>query len=385
MIGTFCDGRLPEEGMGAAAVAAVLEDVSHSVRGARSLDFSTVASDPRVLASQAGAIFANVRAGQDDITRAIEADLKAILLSVLRLPDGACVLTGSGTESLALALFATRQARGPNAAVVIPGNAHPALYRAAGLLGMSVQPVAVTGHRADAASIADAVTSDTEALAISAPAWGLGLEDDIQGCAALASRARLHCHVDACIGGFLYPFLEGGWPDAPGITSITVDLHKFGYGPYCLSALCLTDASDVEAIRYETSSWDGFPYVSEQVAGDRPFAPIAGTWAVMRALGQAGYRALARLLDYRADALRRAFRDTPIVLSSRSRAGIIGLYPQDGDVTALSARLLREGISSIPCLRPGFVRLRVDPLEGEADFARRLDACARAASRTSAA
>ena len=65
-----------------------------------------------------------------------------------------------------------------------------------------------------------------------------GCIDPIADIAALGERYGISVHVDACLGGFLIPFMEeAGFPlppfdfRLPGVTSISADTHKYGYAP----------------------------------------------------------------------------------------------------------------------------------------------------------
>lgn len=69
----------------------------------------------------------------------------------------------------------------------------------------------------------------------SAPNFPYGTMDDIRAIAALGVKYNVPVHVDACLGGFLIPFMKrAGYPLPPfdfrvnGITSISADPHKVG-------------------------------------------------------------------------------------------------------------------------------------------------------------
>jgi len=134
----------------------------------------------------------------------------------------------------------------------------------------------------------------------SAPSYPQGVVDPVPELAALASERGILCHVDACMGGFLLPFLERlGHVDlpwdfrVPGVTSISADVHKYGYAPKGVSTVTYRTR---ELRRYQTFVFDGWlggAYGSPAMAGTRPAGPLAAAWAVLHHLGEEGYLRLA--------------------------------------------------------------------------------------------
>src|SRR5271167_3931445 len=84
------------------------------------------------------------------------------------------------------------------------------------------------GFRVRADALADACTDETIMVVGSAPTYPHGVIDPIADIAALALDRGILCHVDACMGGFLLPFLaELGRLEEPfdfrlpGVTSMS--------------------------------------------------------------------------------------------------------------------------------------------------------------------
>jgi sphinganine-1-phosphate aldolase len=124
--------------------------------------------------------------------------------------------------------------------------------------------------------------------------------DPVADIAAAASAAGVPCHVDACIGGWILPFLRQSGVDGPafdfsipGVTSISVDLHKYGYAPKGVSLLLHRDAELRRRHWFAASGWGGYPIVNPTLASSRPAGPMAAAWAVLRHLGLEGFRELA--------------------------------------------------------------------------------------------
>ena len=80
------------------------------------------------------------------------------------------------------------------------------------------------------------VVNDNTVLVVgSAPQYPQGVIDPIPELAALAASVDANFHTDACMGGFVLPFMEQLGEDVPpwdfrveGVTTISADLHKLG-------------------------------------------------------------------------------------------------------------------------------------------------------------
>ena len=219
----------------------------------------------------------------------------------------ASIFTSGGTESIFLAIFATREwarANGRGGAlpeIVAAYSAHPALSKAAHMLGMKVVRVPQgADHRADPAAMRAAITPQTVALYASAPSYSLGLVDPIEEIGAIAEEHGLWLHIDACVGGILAPAVRQlGYAvpafdfAIPGVTSISADLHKSGYAAKPASTVNFRTKAHREFARYSMDEWPSGAYSAYTFTGTRPGGAIAAAWAAMQFLGQAGYREIA--------------------------------------------------------------------------------------------
>jgi glutamate/tyrosine decarboxylase-like PLP-dependent enzyme len=227
-------------------------------------------------------------------------------------------LTSGGTESLFLAVQVARDharaGRGiTEPRIVLPSTAHPAFAKACHYLDVEEVriPVGADG-RADVAATLAAVDPSTALVVGSAPCYPFGVVDPIPELAALAAERGALCHVDACLGGWLLPFLERlGEPIPPwdfrvdGVTSVSADVHKYGW---CFKGASLLVHRDEDQLRRQYFLFDGWPgglYGSATTAGTRPAAPIAAAWATVSHLGLDGYLRLADQVW----AVARRFRD----------------------------------------------------------------------------
>jgi glutamate/tyrosine decarboxylase-like PLP-dependent enzyme len=75
----------------------------------------------------------------------------------------------------------------------------------------------------------------------------------------------------------------------PGVTSISADLHKYGYAAKPASVILYRDHELRRHQFFATVDWSGGIYASSTMAGTRPGGPIAAAWAVMHFLGEQGY------------------------------------------------------------------------------------------------
>ena len=213
-------------------------------------------------------------------------------------------VTSGGTESCLLAVYAARAARPDIEAprMVLPSTAHAAFHKAARYFG--VEPVVVDvdpdTFRPDPAAMAAAIDERTVLVVLSAPSYAHGVVDPVAPVAAAAAERGVRCHVDACIGGWLLPYfrrLGVEVPDfdlsVPGVTSISVDLHKYAYCPKGTSVLLHADADLRRAQYFASAAWPGYTMLNSTVQSTRSGGPLAAAWAVLRHVGDAGYAELA--------------------------------------------------------------------------------------------
>ena len=203
--------------------------------------------------------------------------------------------------------------------MVLATSAHAAFEKAAHYFDVGARriPVRPDGS-ADVDAMADAIDDDTVLVVGSAPSYPQGVIDAIPELGGLALERGILCHVDACLGGFLLPFLvtlghvTKPWDlSVPGVTSISADLHKYGYSSKGVSVIVYADRELARLQPFITSNWLGGLYGSPSMAGTRPGGPIAAGWAVLQHLGEDGYLRLADDAWRAAATLRAAVGSTP--------------------------------------------------------------------------
>ena len=236
----------------------------------------------------------------------IQSDVVGIANGLLHAPEGAAgFMTSGGTESILMAVKAARERgraeRGITAPeMVVPSSAHAAFHKAAHYFGLAIHTIPVRDdYRADVEAMAAAVNDSTVLVVGSAPQYPQGVVDPIPELAPLAAAVGANFHTDACMGGFVLPFMEMlGYELTPwdfrveGVTSISADLHKLGYAPKGASVILHRTK---ELRRYQTFVFDGWLggfYASPAMQGTRPALPMATAWAILHHLGEDGYKRL---------------------------------------------------------------------------------------------
>ena len=222
-------------------------------------------------------------------------------------PQSAGFMTSGGTESILMAvkaardrLLALRGIRNPN--MVLPTSAHAAFAKAGAYFGVEVRRVAVQPDwRANVVAMRDVTDENTVLIVGSAPQYPQGVVDDIVGIAKIAIDFDINCHVDACMGGVTLAYLarlgENITPwnlQVPGVSSISVDLHKFGYTSKGASVIIYATKHLRSFQGFITDDWLGGFYGSSGVLGTKSGGSMASAWAVMHFLGDDGYLRLTR-------------------------------------------------------------------------------------------
>lgn len=215
--------------------------------------------------------------------------------------------TSGGSESILMAVKAYRdfahktKPHITEPEILIPATAHAAFEKAAHYFGLKTVHIPVTGrYEVDVEKMRAAISVNTILLVGSAPNYPQGVMDPIEALGELAIEADIPLHVDACLGGFIIPFIEKlGYDIAPfdfrvkGVTSISADVHKYGYAAKGASVLLFRDESLRRSQYFAYGEWPGGLFASPSMTGTRPGGAIAAAWAIFNYLGIEGYLKLA--------------------------------------------------------------------------------------------
>lgn len=217
-------------------------------------------------------------------------------------------MSSGGTESIMLAVRTYRdrarklkpEISAPE--IVLPESAHVAFIKACKYF--DVKPVIVPledDFRVNMDKVAEAVTPNTIALVGSAPQYPHGCIDPIEALGELALKHDVGLHVDCCIGGFFLPMIEKlGYElppfdfRVPGVTSISADVHKYGYAAKGASTVLYRSMDYLRHQFFVHVDWPGGVFASPSMPGTRPGGNIAAAWAALRHMGLEGYLANAQ-------------------------------------------------------------------------------------------
>jgi sphinganine-1-phosphate aldolase len=310
------DGRLPREGQPHDEVLAALSafgDDDADYRDARTFSLVYYLGDRHTdfLKQAFGAYFS-----ENGLNPMAFKSLKRFEAEVVRMSadllhgdrDAVGVMTSGGTESCLLAVKTYRdwaRAKRPwvlRPEMIVPTTIHVAFEKAAAYFGVkAVHAPLGPDFRVDVRKVRRLINRNTILLVGSAPAYPHGVVDPIEELGALAAKKRLPLHVDGCLGGFLLPFVERlGYPvppfdfRVPGVTSMSADLHKYGYAAKGASVILYRSMDWMRHQLFAYTEWPGGVFASPALLGTRPGGAIAAAWATLMAMGEDGYLGRAR-------------------------------------------------------------------------------------------
>lgn len=393
----------PEQGRAQDEVLAALND--HRARDlkadGRAFAFIYDAGEPtRALAREAFASCMSINGLDPTVypsARKIENAVVAACLELLRAPEGAVgTATAGGTESVILAVKAARdyaRKTRPEIArpkMLLPVTAHACFHKASAYLGVEVVPYDVDATMR--ASVADArakMSPDVILVVGSAPSYAHGVIDPIAELAALATENGALMHVDACVGGCVLPFLREIGNDVPpfdftveGVTSISLDLHKYGFAPKGISVLLQRRRDLRDAQYFACAKWTGYSIVNSTTLGSKSAAAMGAAYALMHHLGKEGYRERAKRMWEATQLLLRTIDESDGVrLVARPDMNLFAFTTEGGDVFELADRLTERGWLVQATYgfgpSPAHIHLTIDPGNADraGDFARDLKAC----------
>lgn len=237
-----------------------------------------------------------------------ENEIIAAVAELLHGSEEVCgVVTSGGTESCLLAVKtyrdlarAKRGVRRPE--MIVSETAHVAWFKASEYFGVKPRVVKRgADFRLDAAQVERLVNRNTVMLLGSAPEYPNGLIDPIEALGAIALQRRIPLHVDACVGGFILPFMAmngiqlPAWDyRVPGVTSISADIHKYGFASKGASTITYRNLELLKYQMFVYPDWPGGVFASPALLGTRPGGAYAAAWAALQYFGVDGYRDLAR-------------------------------------------------------------------------------------------
>jgi len=306
----------------------------------------------------------------------MEDEVVAMGLSLLHGSEQASGnITSGGTDSITMAVKAARdyaRSANPNlgaANVVAPHSAHPAFDKACAMMDLELRRVSVGPDLLADVEAMDAAADDATIMIVgSAPSFPYGLIDPISQLGAMAEARGLWLHVDACVGGYIAPFVRMNGVDiAPfdfevgGVCSMSADLHKYGYCAKGASTVLFRSAELSQHMVFDFDGWPGGRMITPTLAGTRPGGAISAAWAVMNYLGVDGYRAKHRQVTDARRAIEQGVADLGFEVLGQPQLGIVAFGHRELDVFAVYREMFKRGWFTALTTEPKALHLMLSP------------------------
>jgi glutamate/tyrosine decarboxylase-like PLP-dependent enzyme len=225
-----------------------------------------------------------------------------------------------------------------------------------------------SSQRVDLNAVKAALNENTIMLVGSAPQYPHGVMDPIADLAALAKSKGIGMHVDACVGGFMLPFLKKLGMDIPpfdfsvdGVTSMSADLHKYGFTAKGASVVLYKDA-DLRRFQFFVSKdWPGGLFGSPSVTGTRPAGSIAAAWATLNALGESGYLRLYRDLIETVKKFRAGVEAAGLKIIGSPVGTILSYEAKDANIHVIADLMEKKGWFVDRQMSPDSIHLTITP------------------------
>ena len=270
-------------------------------------------------------------------------------------------MTTGGTESILLAVKTARdraKALNPTQTefeMILPETVHAAFYKAAHYFNVKAITVNVdnNSYKATAGLIEPFINKNTVLIAASAMSYAYGVVDEIKEIGELALKKNIPFHVDGCIGGFILATArEGGYKTegfdftVPGVTSISMDLHKYAYCPKGASVLLFKNDEFRRHQLFVCNDWTGYTFANTGILSSKTGGPIAAAWAVTNYIGRKRYSEIAIKTFEVAQTIRKKLGEHPeIKILADPKYSLISFTTPNINIYALSDELKSGKIS----------------------------------------
>ena len=309
----------------------------------------------------------------------MERDVVAAGLALLNAPPGAAgAMTSGGTDSIFLAVKTARDharaKRGLNGRlnIVAPSSVHPAFDKACMVMDIDMRRIPVRAYLADGEAMEAAIDANTLMLVGSAPCFPFGLIDPIADLGAVAERKKVWLHVDACVGAYIAPFVRMNGVDLPAfdfsvpqVSSISGDLHKYGYASKGASTVLFRSEALKEYLEFNAGPWPLGRMITPTLAGTRPGGAIAAAWAVMQHLGVEGYRRKQGEVTAAREKIAEGVRKLGFEVLGNPQLGIIAFAHPEIDALRIYAQMHHRGWFTAALVDPRALHLMLSPKHNE--------------------
>lgn len=288
-------------------------------------------------------------------------------------------MTSGGTDSITMAVKAARDFASANKKtkgqpnIVAPWSVHPAFDKAAIMMNLEVRRVPVADNLlANVSAMSEAIDEDTIMLVGSAPSFPYGLIDPIEDLGSLAEQKDVWLHVDACVGGYIAPFVRMNGVDIPpfdfevdNVKSISADLHKYGYCAKGASTVFFRDEALYQYMIFDCDDWPGGRMITPTLAGTRPGGAISAAWAVMNYLGVEGYCHKHKQVTDARHAVETGVKQLGFDILGSPQLGIIAFSHPHLDVFAIYRQMYKKGWFTSLTTEPKALHLMLSPFHKE--------------------
>lgn len=309
----------------------------------------------------------------------MEREVVGFGLGLLNAPEGAAgAMTSGGTDSITMAVKAARDhARAKRGLsdqlnIVTPTSVHPAFDKACALMDIEIRRVPTKDLLADVGEMEAAMDANTLMIVGSAPCFPFGLIDPIEELGELAERKGVWLHVDACVGGYLAPFVRMNGANLPpfdfgvaGVKSMSADLHKYGYASKGASTVFFRSAELREYMTFDVGPWPLGRMMTPTLAGTRPAGAIAAAWAVMNFLGVEGYCEKQREVVAAREKIEAGVKRLGFSVLGEPKLGIVAFAHPKADALSLYAKMHHRGWFTAALLDPKALHLMLSPKHNE--------------------
>lgn len=377
---------LPDEGMTRADIESVFDQLRSADKDGRTSfgerwlnDRGLLLDDGALEVAKAAHLAFFTKNNSHSVIMGLERELVSWTLNLLHAKRGAAgTLTSGGSESLFLATAAAfadfRNRNGENGPceAVIPETGYPTFEKYSRYLGYNIRRVAVdASFRADPEAVEAAITDRTFMILGSFSSWSHGACDPIPALANIARTRNVWLHVDACVGGMLAPFardLGREIPDfdfsLPGVSSISVDFHKYGYSSKGVSGVFFRNHELTSEQTFAFDEWAAGLYRSPAFTGTRSGGAIASAWAVAKYLGRTGYqRRTAQVLKAREAIVKTIEANPDLTLLGGADLGTVAFSSATMDISSVRACLNSMGWAVNSLKNPDGIQLVLGPIK----------------------
>ncbi|MBC2717766.1 MAG: aminotransferase class V-fold PLP-dependent enzyme [Desulfobacteraceae bacterium] len=320
--------------------------------------FYHAGDEHRVFLNEIFSLFSHVNVIQADLCPSMskfESEIVAMTASILNgdavkavnPEDEVCgTVTSGGTESILMAMKVYRDRSFKEKGIIKPEiikpkTAHPAFSKAGSYFGIKIieVPTDLPDFRVDPDVVEAHINENTVAVIGSAGNYPYGLVDPFDRLSELALKYDIGLHADGCLGGFILPWIEKLGYDIPvfdfrlpGLTSISADTHKYGFGLKGTSVVLYRNKALRRYQYFDVPDFPGGIYVSPSSSGSRSGGLTASTWASMVYLGEEGYMKAARAMMTVADAIRNGIETIPELILIGDSTFVISFRSEEIDV-----------------------------------------------------